>query len=52
MHYNAALAIKQDMKVTLIWCDSLSRDVQPVLNRYSPFYHFLDWDVDWTNRKQ
>jgi hypothetical protein len=26
MHYNAVLAIKQDMNVTLIWCDSLKRD--------------------------
>ena len=52
MHYNAVLAIKQDMEVTLIWCDSLNRDGQPALDRYSQFYHFLEGDVDWTNRRQ
>ena len=52
MHYNAILAIKQAMKVTLIWCDSLNRDGQPALDRYSQYYHFLEGDVDWTNRKQ
>ena len=52
MHYNAVLAIKQDMKVTLIWCDSLNRDGQPALDRYSHFYHFLEGDVDWANRRR
>ena len=52
MHYNAVLAIKQDMKVTLIWCDSLNRDGQPALDRYSQFYYFLKGVVDWANRKQ
>ena len=46
MHYNAVLAIKQDMKVILIWCDSLNRDGQPALNRYSQFYHFLEGEAD------
>ena len=46
MHYNAVLAIKQNMKVTLIWCDSLNRDGQPALDRYSQFYHFLEGDVE------
>ena len=41
MHYNAILAIKQDMKVTLIWCDRLSKNGQPALDRFSQFYHFL-----------
>jgi hypothetical protein len=45
MHYNAVLAIKQDMKMTLIWCDSLNRDGQPALDRYSQCYHFLEGDV-------
>ena len=52
MHYNAILAVKQAMKVTLIWCDSLNRDGQPALDRYSQFYHFMEGEVDWTNRKQ
>jgi hypothetical protein len=52
MQYNAVLAIKQDIKVTLIWCDSLNRNGQPALDRYSQYYHFLAGDVDWTNRKQ
>ena len=51
MHYNAVLAIKQDMQVTLIWCDSLNNG-QPALDRYSQFYDFLEGDVDWTNRRQ
>ena len=52
MHYNVVLAIKQDMQVTLIWCESLNRVGQPALDRYSQFYHFLKGDVDWTNRRQ
>jgi hypothetical protein len=52
MHYNAVLALKQDMNMTLIWCDSLNRNGRPALDRYSQFYHFLEGDVEWLNMRQ
>ena len=51
MHYNAVLALKQDMNVTHIWCDHLNRNGQPALDRYSQFYYFLEGDVEWSNMR-
>ena len=49
MHYSMVIALKQGLRVDLIWCDSLQRDGRQPLNTYVRYYHFLEME---TNRPQ
>ena len=49
MHYSMVIILKQDLRVDLIWCDSLQRDGRQPLNTYAQYYHFLEME---TNRPQ
>ena len=46
MHYNVVIALKQDMQLVLIWCDSLQRNGQQALATYAQYYHFLEQDMN------
>ena len=48
-HYSMVIVLKQDLRVDLIWCDSLQRDGRQPLNTYAQYYHFLEMK---TNRPQ
>ena len=42
-------ALKQGLKVDLVWCDSLQRDGRQPLSTYAQYYQFLETE---TNRPQ
>ena len=46
MHYNVVIALKQDMQLDLIWCDSLQRNGQQALATSAQYYHFLEQDMN------
>ena len=45
MHYSMVIALKQDLQMDLIWCDSLQRDGRQALNTYAQYYHFLEMEM-------
>jgi Ulp1 family protease len=52
IHYNVVIAIKEDMQVDLVWCDSLQWNGQQSLVTYAQYYHFLEQDMNRPTRYQ
>ena len=52
MHYNVVIALKQGLRVDLIWCDSLQWNGQQALSTYSQYYHSLENDMNRPQRFQ